>query len=154
MRKNRRIPVKRSVIMQRAAHVGAIILSFFFAVILNLLATSSCNQLMKSIGSKERELARLEDECKRESARWEEMRTPERLEHALVSHNLVMRYPKASQTIRMRSDGRPYPNQLSVAKASMRVHPLETATASYRQPAAVRSAAAQPRRRAQQTARR
>ena len=127
MRKNRRISTKMSVMAQRSAHVGAIIIALFVMVVLNFLAKSSCGQLRNSIGLKERELAKLQDECTRESARWGEMQTPERLEQALVRHNLAMRYVKASQTIRMRPDGTPYPGQISVAKAAMRSPSVATA---------------------------
>ena len=118
-----------SVVAQHTAQIGAVMLMMFVMVIVNLLASSSCSQLMKSIGEKERTLNRLEDECKRESARWEEMKTPEKLELALNRHGLAMRYPKSSQIVRMRPDGRPVPGQLSVAKAVQRAK--ASCTASY-----------------------
>lgn len=109
-----------SIVAQNAAHVAAIMLMLFVMVIVNLLANSSCSQLMKSIGEKERLLAKLEDERSRESARWEEMKTPEKLERALTRHGLAMRYAKPSQIVRLRADGTPFPGQLSVAKAMQR----------------------------------
>ena len=138
MKRNRRISTKVSVMAQRSAYVGAVIIALFVTVVLNFLAESSCSQLRNSIGEKEFQLAKLEDECTRESARWEEMQTPERLEQALVRHNLPMRYVKASQTIRMRPDGTPYPNQMSVAKATMRSPAVATAQSAR---TAIRSAA-------------
>jgi hypothetical protein len=128
MKKNRRISTKMSVMAQRSVYIGSIIISLFLMVVLNFLAKSSCSQLSNSIGLKERELAKLQDECTRESARWEQMQTPERLEKALVRHNLPMLLAKASQNIRMRPDGKPYPNQISVAKASMRSPSVATAS--------------------------
>jgi len=120
MRKNRKRSVKMSVWATNTMHFAAVIVMLFVMVIINLLASSSCDQLMKSIGEKERALDRLEEERVRESARWEEMKTPEKLESALLRHGLAMRYPKPDQVVRMKANGRPYPGQLSVAKARQR----------------------------------
>jgi len=98
-----------------ATHVGAIIASLFVMVILNLLASSSCQQLSKSIGEGERELARLEDERNREALRWAQMKTPERVEAALLHHGLSMKPPKASQNVHMNADGTLYRGQYSVS---------------------------------------
>lgn len=121
-----------SVVAERALHVGAVIVMLFVMVILNFLASSSCDQLMKSIGDKERMLSKLEESRQRESAKWEEMITPDRLERHLVKHGLSMRYWKAAQTVRMRSDGTPYPGQLSLVKAEARVQSRAVALASNR----------------------
>ena len=127
MRKNRRVSTKMSVMAQHFAYLAAIIIALFATVVVNLLVKSSCSQLSRSIGLKEKELAKLQDEFTRESARWEAMQTPERLEKALADHNLPMFFAKASQTIRMQPDGRPYPNQISVAKAAQRTPAVATA---------------------------
>ncbi|MBR2982552.1 MAG: hypothetical protein IKC80_04905 [Kiritimatiellae bacterium] len=121
MRKNRKIPKKMSVVASNTMHFGAIIVIFSVMVILNLLASSSCSQLMKTIGEKERELVKLEDAKMRESTRWEEMKTPERVEEALRAHGLMMDMPRPYQVVRMRSDGTPFPGQLSVARSRQRV---------------------------------
>ena len=71
MRRNRKRSKKMSVMASRSMHIGAVLVMFFVMVILNLLASSSCTQIMKSIGEKERTLAKLEDERMRESARWD-----------------------------------------------------------------------------------
>ena len=60
MRKNRKIPKKMSVVAANSMRFGAIIVFFFVMVILNLLSSSSCNMLLKEMGAKERELAKLE----------------------------------------------------------------------------------------------
>lgn len=120
MRKNRKIPKKMSVMASNTMHFGAVIVVLFVMVIINLLASSSCQQQLKTIGEKERMLAKLEEERVRESARWEEMKTPEKLESALLRHGLAMRYPRPEQVVRMKADGKPYPGQLSVAKAYQR----------------------------------
>ena len=62
----------------------------------------------------ERELARLEDTRNREAMRWEQMKTPDKVESALLRHGLSMRPPKASQNVHMSVDGQPCPGQYSV----------------------------------------
>ena len=120
MRKNKKIPKRLSVVATNTMRFGAIIVFFFLMVILNLLSASSCTQLLKTQGELERELAKLEDSCMRESTRWEEMKTPERVEVALLRHGLLMRPPRPEQTVQMRGNGTPYPGQLSVARARQR----------------------------------
>ena len=120
MRKNRKIPTKMSVVATTTMRFGAIVVFLFVMVILNLLASSSCAQLMKAKGEKERELVRLDEERMRESTRWEEMKTPERVEMALIRHGLAMKLPRPDQNVRMRVDGTPYPRQPSVARARQR----------------------------------
>jgi hypothetical protein len=129
MRKNRRIPKKMSVVASNTMHFGALIVVFCVMVIVNLLASSSCTHLMKAIGEKERQLAKLEDAKARESTRWEEMITPERVRSALCAHGLLMDVARPYQWIHMRSDGTPVPGQHSVARARQRS--LEQ-TARYR----------------------
>jgi len=114
MRKNRKIPKKMSVVATNTMRFAAIILFFFIMVILNRLSSSSCTQLLKTKGEMEREIARLEDARMRESTRWEEMKTPEKVEAALLRHGLAMRLPRPDQTVKMRPDGTPRVGQLSV----------------------------------------
>lgn len=109
-----------SVIAGRSMQIAAVMLILFVMVIMNQLASSSCDQLTKGIREKERQLAKLEDERSRECARWEEMKTPEKLESALLRHGLAMRYPKADQVVRMKSNGHPYPGQVSVERVAQR----------------------------------
>ena len=117
MRKNRKIPKKMSVVAANSMRFGAIIVFFFVMVILNLLLFSSCNMLLKEMGAKERELAKLEESRTQEATRWEELKTPEKIETALTRHGLSMKLPRADQCVRMRADGTPYPNQLSLKRA-------------------------------------
>jgi len=128
MRKNRKIPKKMSVVATNTMRFGAIVVFFFVMVILNLLASSSCKHLLKTRGELERELVKLEDSWMRESTRWEEMKTPERIEAALLRHGLLMHHPKPEQTVQMRTDGTPYPGQLSIARARQRggMEPVRT----------------------------
>lgn len=132
MRKNRKVSKRMSVVAQNTAYASAVLMAAFVVVIVNLLASSSCSQLMKSIGEKERTLSRLEDERSRESARWEEMKTPERLEQALMRHGLSMKPPKPDQIIRMDREGRLIPNQFSVAKEAQRQRNLALAMSGAR----------------------
>lgn len=120
MAKNRRIPKRKSVVMTNTMRVGAVLGMLFVMSIINLLASSSCQQLLKAIGEDERELARLEDARQREASRWEEMKTPEKIERALLRHGLSMRAARADQEVHMKANGEPYPGQISVAKARQR----------------------------------
>ena len=120
MRKNRKIPKRMSVLTRTTARFGAIIGILFVMVIINILATSSCQQILKSIVQRERELARLEDSLNREETRWETMKTPEKIDSALLRHGLAMRPPRAEQNVSMKADGTPYLGQHSVAQAKKR----------------------------------
>ena len=128
-----------SVVATNSMRFGAIIVFFVMMVILNLLSSSSCTQLLKQKGEMEREIAKLDDARMRESTRWEEMKTTENIEAALLRHGLSMHMPRPDQTVRLLPDGTPRPGQISVAKAKMRTgftaaavkHP---ATSSYRRP--------------------
>ena len=112
-----------SVVATNSMRFGAIIVFFVMMVILNLLSSQSCTQLLKQKGEMEREIAKLEDMCTRESTRWEEMKTQEKIEEALLRHGLSMRTPDpAVQVVRLLPDGTPRPGQLSVARARARVN--------------------------------
>ena len=120
MKRNRKIPKKMSVLATNTMNFGVIVVVAVAMIILHQLASSSCTQLMKSIGEKERELARLEEARTRESLRWEEMKTPEKIEMALLRHGLKMSIPRPDQFVHMKADGTPYPGQLSVSRARHR----------------------------------
>ena len=145
MKKNRKMSKKMSVMAGRTVQIGAVMAMVFVVVIFNMLAQSSCKHLEKSIREKERQLTKLDDEKDREEARWAMMETNESLDAALLRHGLSMNLPRAAQQVRLRSDGTPYPGQISVAKASARNRASQTA--QYTVPrlsavASVRSAAA------------
>ena len=138
MRRNRKIPKKMSVVATNTMRFGAVIAFLFVMVILNLLASSSCTQLMKAKGEKEKELAALGEAMDRESTRWEEMKTPERLETALLRHGLSMKLPRPDQNVRMRPDGTPFPGQMSLARTKQKLGavasraPVQSSPASRR----------------------
>lgn len=131
MKRNKVVSKKMSVVTGVTVRFAAILVTLFVMVILHLLASSSCQHLHKTIGEKEKQLVRLEDERARESARWEEMKTTEQLERMLAKHGLKMRYSKPDQVVRMMPNGLPQAGQRSVAKSRGRV--LNTAqNVSYR----------------------
>ena len=120
MRKNRKIPARMSVLTRTTARFGAIIGILFVMVIINILATSSCQQLSKAIGLRERELDRLEDALKREATRWQTMKTVDKIDSALLRHGLAMRPPRPEQNVHMKADGTPYMSQYSVVQTKKR----------------------------------
>ena len=139
MRKNRRVTKKMSVVATNSMRFGAIIVFFVIMVILNILSSNSCTQLLKQKGEMEREIAKLDDTHTRESTRWEEMKTTDNIEAALLRHGLSMHMPRPDQTVRLLPDGTPRPGQLSLAKAKMRTGVTAAAvkrpaTSSYRRP--------------------
>ncbi len=117
MRKNRKVPKKMSVVAANSMRFGAIIVLFFVMVILYHLSSLNCTMLLKEKGAKEQELAKLGEARDRESARWDEMKSSEKLEVALLHHGLSMKPPRPDQFVRMHADGTPYPNQLSLKRA-------------------------------------
>lgn len=129
MRKNKKVSKKMSVVATNTMRFGAIIVFFFVMVILNVLSSSSCSQLMDEKGQRERELAKLEESHRRESTRWEEMKTPERVEAALVRHGLRMSTPRADQCIRLNGRGEPCSDRLALRR--FRQRSSAPATASY-----------------------
>jgi hypothetical protein len=52
-------------------HIGAIMITFFAMVVLNLMASTSCSQLSKSIADKENVLKHKRIELNRDVVRWE-----------------------------------------------------------------------------------
>ena len=117
MKKNRKKSKKMSVLTTRSLYVGAVIFSLFVAVIIDMLAESTCTQLTKAIGEKEKQLVRLEADRDRESARWETMLSGQNLDMMLMRHGLSMHYPRAEQCVRVNADGRPYASALALANA-------------------------------------
>ena len=110
-----------SVVATNSMRFGAIIVFFVIMVILNILSSNSCTQLLKQKGEMEREIAKLDDTHTRESTRWEEMKTTENIEAALLRHGLSMRTPDAAvQVVRLMPDGTPRPGQPSVSKSKAR----------------------------------
>ena len=120
-----------SVVATNTMRFGAIIVFFFVMVILKLLSASSCTQLQNAKGALEREIVKLDEARTRESTRWEEMKTTESIESALLRHGLSMRTPSPAQTVRLMANGVPRPGQLSLTRSKMRTG---VPAASYRKP--------------------
>lgn len=120
MRRNVKKPAKMSVVAANTMRFGVIIVFLFIMVILNLLASSGCNHLMKEKGLMERELVKLDEAYTREATRWETMKANDNLDMALLRHGLAMKLPRPDQNVRMRAGGTPYPGQLSIARARQR----------------------------------
>ncbi len=116
MKKNRKRTKEMSVVASRSMHIGAIIMALFVIGIIYLLASSSCTQLQKLIGEKEKKLVKLENDRKRASAAWDSLNSPENLNKMLRKHGLAMYYPHAHQIVRMGKDGRATPGQTSLAR--------------------------------------
>ncbi len=77
---------------------------------------SKCKQLNQEIRKYETKYDGLENARAREGLRWDEKKTPEKLEHAMLQSGLAMDYPKASQVVRLDSKGRIVPGQVSLAR--------------------------------------
>ena len=108
MRRNSKMTKRMSRVASLSCHCGAVLVVLFVMVILNLLASSSCQRHAKVIGEQERQICRLDDSIRQESTRWEQMKTPEKLEMALIHHGLKMAPARPSQNIHMKTDGTPY----------------------------------------------
>ncbi len=119
-RRNCRKSQTMSVMTGKSLHVAGIIAALVVMVVVNLVAEARCSQTVKSIREKEKQLARLEQDRRREAWAWDRMTTPENLERALVSHGLNMRIPKPEQVIRMDASGTPRYGQQSVRLAQSR----------------------------------
>ena len=109
-----------SVMATNTMRFGAIILVSVVMVLMNILSSSSCTQLQNRKGELEREIVKLENARIRESSRWEEMKTPDRVERELLRHGMSMKLPRPDQAVRLRADGTPQLGQLSVVRAAVR----------------------------------
>ncbi len=127
MRKNRKISKRRSVVGMHTMHIGAMMLMGAVVAIFNLLASSSCNQLMKSIGEKEAKLQVKKAELDRARARWEATTSSDSIDRLLARHGIEVSHPKIHRTVRMDAAGRPAPGQRSVASARARARNLSVA---------------------------
>ena len=131
MRHNRKVSRRRSVIGMHVMHFGAVLLIVVGLLILNMLAESTCNQLMKSIGQKDRLLQARQAEYERAKARWEAAKSTDNLDRALNRRGLMMNFAKANQIIKVDgTTGKFLPGQRSVALARQRRDRLAMAVSS------------------------
>lgn len=127
---NKKISKKRSRISTHACHFAMVMLACFAMTGLNMAASSKCNQLMKQLDGKSRELKRLEAELDRATAAWDAVRSPDSLDRALVRWGISMQAPGANQIVRMDAGGRPHPGQTSVAMLRRRAQGALSAVVS------------------------
>ncbi len=100
--------------------VAALIVTGVIMTMIYFSADSRCGSITKEIGRCEKRLAALDAELARVNVRWEEMKTPERLEVQLKRFGVEMTRPREDQLVRMDESGRPVPGQLAVARAMRR----------------------------------
>lgn len=131
MRKNKKISKRMSRITVNMMHLGAIMLTFFVMVVLNLMASSSCSQLTKIIADKDKQLADSKVELSKNIVRWDSVKSSVNLERALVVRGMSMNYPKSNQIVRMDERGRVIPSQNSVAVLRRKKQEQERSTASF-----------------------
>lgn len=114
MKRNRK--VRKDANMACSMSFGMLIVSIFVGVMVFWSQDSRVTSISQANGEAERKLKSLKAQLTRETARWEEMKTPEKLENQLVRLGLNMRYAAEPQVVRMDSHGRPAPGQLSVVR--------------------------------------
>lgn len=105
----------------------AMIVCVLVAAILNLMAEARCEQEHQVIGNLNRQIKALDDAKVREEARWEELKTSDKLEERLYRNGMKMTYAQPHQIIRMNAAGKVIPGQRSVALAKQRSRNRSTA---------------------------
>lgn len=120
MRKRNRKVRKHSSFVTGSVGLVALLFTVFSMLAVYWLLDMRCSAIAQEIGRCEKQLAALEQESVRESARWNAMVTPERLQEKLTRFGLNMNMPRADQVVRMNADGRPHPGQIAVARAQAR----------------------------------
>lgn len=96
--------------------VAALIVTALIMKMIDFSVDARCSAMAKKIGACEKQLAALNAELVRESARWDGMKTPERLAVQLRRFGLEMARPREDQLVRMDAHGRPAPGQLSLVR--------------------------------------
>ena len=118
-RRNRRVK-KHSRFASGATGVASLIVSVFFMLMLYWSLDARCTSILREIGAAEKQLKALESELGRETARWNALKTRERLDEKIVRFGLAMQSQQPDQVVHMTSSGRPAPAQLSVARIRAR----------------------------------
>ena len=112
MRRNRKRQVRVKFLPVPAA--GVIVLAA--SVALSYWFMDSKSAQLGQIRKYEQKYAALEGERVREESRWNEKKTPEKLERAMLQHGIMMTYPTPEQVVRMDMNGRPMPGQLALVR--------------------------------------
>ena len=126
MRRNRKVK-KNAALKSGTMGIASLIVSALIMAMIYYVLDSRCTLIARDIGKVERRFAQLEAECVREAARWDELKTTERLTEKLNRFGLEMRYPRQDQIVRMTADGRPAVGQISVARAQARAKAADVA---------------------------
>lgn len=113
MRKNRKRHVNAKALSPAVVGMSVLIVSLTLTY---CCLDSKCNQLGQEIRKHEQRFESLEDERVREESRWNDNRTPEKLNQAMLRHGLQMDYPAPDQMVRLDVAGEPLPGQIAVAK--------------------------------------
>ena len=136
MRQNRKVSRKRSIIGMHVVHFGVIMLMFGVMAVLHLLVTSSCGQVMKSIGEKERLIQARQNELESARAAWRRATSTDNIARMLHRRGIEMIDPQSDNVIHFDQNGRIDPRERSVALVRERQKILQTA--SVAQPVARR----------------
>ncbi|MBO5643071.1 MAG: hypothetical protein J6S51_03595 [Kiritimatiellae bacterium] len=128
-RKNKIVSASTAASSRHAVYIGALVVLAGVMSIVNVFANTSCKRLQTSIGEKERELRKLEEDYQRESVRLSALHTPEKLARSLRLHGMAMNIAKPHQIIKMSTSGRPYPGQMALGH----INSSSRATARYTQ---------------------
>ena len=115
---------KNSRFTSGATGIASLIVSSFIMLMIYWSLDARCTSIMREIGKAENTMKVLDAEHGREMARWNGMKTPERLDEKILRFGLAMGVPRADQVVRMMSNGRPAPGQIAVARAQAK-KPME-----------------------------
>lgn len=132
MRRNVRRTKKFSRFKFGATGAVALIVTSFIMLMIYWTLDSQCTSIMREIGKSENEAKLLDAEYGREDARWNAMKTRERLDEKITRFGLAMQSPQPDQVIRMLPDGKPAPGQMAVARAQARAKAGNMALAAPR----------------------
>ena len=113
MRRNHKRQMRVKFLPVPAA--GVIVLAVSVALSYWFMDSKSA-QLGQEIRKYEQKYSALENERVREEARWNEKKTPEKLDRAMLQHGIMMTYPTPEQIVRMDGNGRPMTGQISLMK--------------------------------------
>ena len=120
MKRNKKVKKYSRCTMNSVNIVTLIVLSFL-AIMIYWSQDSYCSTLAQEIGKAEKEYKRLENDCQREAASWDRLKTPDNLRQAFIRHGLDMDRPNQEQVIHMDAKGLPKPGQMSVARIRRRL---------------------------------
>ena len=127
---NRKVSANTAAAGEHAAWIGGLVVLAGIMAIVNVLANTTCNQLQASIGEKEKQLVKLQEQCQREYAQLASLLVPRKLSIELNRRGMAMNVTQPYQIVKMSRSGRPYPESVAVI-ARARGASAATATASY-----------------------